>query len=128
MSNNKPNLIYVMCDELRQQALGFMDKDPVYTPNLDAFAQEGLVLTDAVSNYPVCSPYRGMLFTGKYPFSTGIVANCNSNTVRYGNYLKKNEICFSDILEDIGYYNGYIGKWQCDVFLTEKVRHDCKVA
>ena len=74
---NQPNLVFVCPDEFRQQAIGFMGQDPVITPNLDRFASESLVFTHAARNYPVCSPYRGMLFPGKYPLSNHVVANCN---------------------------------------------------
>ena len=63
---NRPNLVFVFPDEFRSQAVGFANQDPVITPNLDAFAKESLVFSDAVSNRPVCSPYRAMLFSGKW--------------------------------------------------------------
>jgi uncharacterized sulfatase len=56
--SERPNLVYVFPDEFRMQATGFMAQDPVITPNMDRFASEGVVFTHAVSNYPVCSPYR----------------------------------------------------------------------
>jgi len=49
-SPKPPNLIFVFPDQMRGQAMGFMKQDPVITPNLDRFAQESLVLTNAVSN------------------------------------------------------------------------------
>lgn len=109
-----PNLIYFFPDQWRQQALGFMNADPVITPNLDQFSQESLVLENAISNFPLCSPYRGMLLTGKYPYSNGVIANCNSNRNTYGVYLKKDERCISDVLFENGYDTGYIGKWHLD--------------
>ncbi len=63
----RPNLVFVFPDQMRGQALAFLNEDPVITPNLDAFAKDSLVLPQAVSNYPVCSPYRAMLMTGKWP-------------------------------------------------------------
>ncbi|MDP6040842.1 MAG: sulfatase-like hydrolase/transferase, partial [Candidatus Latescibacteria bacterium] len=84
-----PNLIFVFPDEYRKQAMGFMNEDPVLTPHIDRFASEGLVLTDAVSNRPVCSPYRAMLFSGQYPHANGVLGNVNSTTVQYENYLQE---------------------------------------
>lgn len=75
--DTKPNLIYVFPDALRRHALGFMQQDPVITPVLDAFAQESIVLTNACSAYPVCSPYRASLMTGQYPITTGFYSNCH---------------------------------------------------
>lgn len=66
----KPNILYIFCDQFRRQAIGYMKEDPVVTPNLDRFAGEAVVFKEAVSTYPVCSPYRGILFTGMYPHET----------------------------------------------------------
>ena len=99
---------------MRQHAVGFAGQDPVITPNLDAFAAEGLALTNSVSNRPVCSPYRAMLLTGMYPHSNGVLTNCNSNTVSHRNYLRADDRCLSDVLHDHEYSQGYIGKWHLD--------------
>ncbi len=113
-SPKPPNLVFVFPDQMRGQALGFMKQDPVITPNLDRFAGESLVLTGAVSNYPVCSPYRAMLMTGKYPRSNGVQSNCNSNSAPYGCELRESDRCWSDVLKERGYCLGYIGKWHLD--------------
>ena len=109
-----PNLVFVFPDEYRKQAMGFMNQDPVLTPNIDRFAAESLVLTDAVSNRPVCSPYRAMLFTGQYPHANGVLTNVNSTTVEYENYLQESARCFSDVLHDAGYNQAYLGKLHLD--------------
>jgi len=112
--NKGPNLVFVFPDQFRRQALGFMKEDPVITPNLDRMATEGVVFTHAVSNRPICSPYRAMLMTGKYSPSTGVLWNCNSATKKWNNSLKQSDRCFSDVLHDAGYSAGYIGKWHLD--------------
>ncbi len=109
-----PNLLFVFPDQMRGQAMGFMNADPVITPHLDRFAAESLVLTQAVSNYPVCSPYRAMLMTGKYPHSNKVLSNCNSRSAPYGCQLQAADRCWSDVLKDRGYSLGYIGKWHLD--------------
>jgi arylsulfatase A-like enzyme len=106
-----PNLVFMFPDQFRRQAIGFMKEDPVITPHLDEFAAQSLVLTDAVSSYPVCSPFRAQLFTGKYPISNGVTTNCNSSS---DVMLKQSERCLSDILCDSGYSLGYLGKWHLD--------------
>ncbi len=80
----RPNLVFVFPDQMRGQALAFLNEDPVITPNLDAFAKDSLVLPQAVSNYPVCSPYRAMLMTGKWPHANNVLSNCTSNTEPFG--------------------------------------------
>ena len=109
-----PNLLFVFPDEMRRQAVGAMDADPVITPNLDRLAAEGLVLTNAVSNFPVCSPYRAMLMTGQYPFSNRVIQNCHSAPFAKTSYLRKEDRCLSDVLHDAGYSLGYIGKWHLE--------------
>ncbi len=110
----RPNVIYVVPDEFRQSSMGFLKCDPVITPNIDRFAQEGLVLENAVSSFPVCSPYRGQLFTGLYPYSNGVIGNCNSTTAACGVYLPRNRTCLPDVFSQAGYDCGYIGKWHLD--------------
>ena len=109
-----PNLVFVFPDQMRGQAMGFMKEDPVITPNLDQFAAESLVLTNAVSNYPVCSPYRAMLMTGKYPHANGVLSNCNSGSAPFDCELRRTDRCWSDVLKDRGYSLAYIGKWHLD--------------
>ena len=107
----RPNLVFVFPDQFRRQAIGCMGQDPVITPRLDRFASESMVLTDAFSSYPVCSPFRAMLFTGKYPISNGVTTNCNSAS---DVMLRQDQRCFTDILGDAGYSVGYLGKWHLD--------------
>ena len=110
--NTQPNLLFIFPDQLRVQALGFLKEDPTITPNIDKFASESLFFENAVSNWPLCSPYRGMLMTGRWPYSTGITTNCNSSRPEV--YLKDEEVAFTDVLAKEGYDVGYIGKWHLD--------------
>jgi len=110
----RPNLVFVFPDQMRGQALGFLKEDPVLTPHLDRFARQSLVLPQAVSTYPVCSPCRAMLLTGKYPHANKVLANCNSKSAAYGYELQESDRCWSDVLKDQGYSLGYIGKWHLD--------------
>jgi len=114
MRQSTPNLVFIFPDQFRQMAIGSMGQDPVVTPNLDRLASEGLVLTHAVSNFPLCSPYRAMLLTGKFPFGNGVISNCNSWASQYEVFLKEDDACFSDLLNQAGYSTGYIGKWHLD--------------
>jgi arylsulfatase A-like enzyme len=109
-----PNLVYVFPDQMRGQALGFLGEEPVLTPVLDRFAKESVYFSQAASNYPLCSPYRGMLWTGKYPLTNGITENATSLARAFGCELKADEVCLSDLLKKRGYSLGYIGKWHLD--------------
>ncbi len=112
--SNRYNLVYVFPDQMRGQAMGFLKEEPVITPNLDKFSAESLVLPNAVSNYPVCSPYRGMFMTGKYPHANRVLSNCNTSSAPYDCRLQQSDRCWSDILKDRGYSLGYIGKWHLE--------------
>ena len=123
----KPNLVYVFPDQLRKQAMAFWDTpefkgairtkaDPVITPNIDKLAHEAVVITRAVSNFPLCSPHRGSLMTGMYPGSSGVPLNCNAT--RPISSLRTDLTGFSDVLKKGGYALGYIGKWHLDYPLS----------
>ena len=109
-----PNLVFIMADQWRGTALGCLGMEPVRTPHLDRLASEGLHFTDAVSSYPVSSPARGMLMTGRYPLGSRVTGNCNSDTAPYGVELPTESRCWSDVLSEHGYALGYIGKWHLD--------------
>ena len=108
---SRPNLLVVLADQFRAAAMGCMGQDPTHTPALDRLAREGRVCTDAVSTYPVCSPARAMLLTGRYPWSNGVPFNVNSETATRGVGLLASARCWSDVLSEEGYRLGYIGKW-----------------
>lgn len=86
-TQGSPNVLFIFPDQMRRYSAGYWSKapysrhvvgeaDPVVTPNIDRLAERGVVLTQAVANYPLCSPYRGMLLTGCYPERSGIWNNC----------------------------------------------------
>jgi len=99
----RPNLLYVFADQMRSQAMGCSGNDQVITPNLDRLAGQGMRLTNAISMFPVCCPYRAMLQTGKFPLSNAMVTN--------GPALPEDELCIAEVLKQQGYQTGYIGKW-----------------
>lgn len=106
----KPNLLFIFPDQWRNAALGINNEDPVLTPNLDQLAKEGILFSNAISNYPLCSPFRGMLMTGKLPYNNMVLTNANSRRHQYNNSWQKDDISFSDVLVNNGYDAGYVGK------------------
>ncbi|NQU43333.1 sulfatase [bacterium] len=108
----RPNLLFVLADQFRRQALGFLSEDPIRTPNFDRFAAQGQHFPHAISARPVCTPFRAMLMTGRFPLSTGMVSNCQSGLDLE---LDANEICFSDVLKQNDYQTNYIGKWHLEM-------------
>ena len=114
VSQKQPNLLIIMADQWRAQATGFDGKEAVKTPYLDKYAKESLVLSQMVSNYPVCSPARAMLMTGQWPIKNKVYSNVNSASAPFGVELQEAAVTWSDILKKNGYSNGYIGKWHVD--------------
>lgn len=110
----RPNLLVVMADQFRGNAMGFRGVESVKTPNFDKFAKQAVVFNQAVSGYPVSSPARGMFLSGAYPHSNGVIANCQSQTATQDVELKEDMVCWSDVLRSEGYNTAYIGKWHLD--------------
>lgn len=115
----QPNVVIVFPDQFRAHAMGFMKEDKVFTPNLDAFAAQSHTFTQAISTYPVCSPFRGMLMSGAYPLQNGAYNNCTSSEegIRKKTTpieMHKEMVCWSDVLAKTGYDQYYIGKWHLD--------------
>lgn len=102
-SRRKPNVIYVFADQLRAQTLGCYGDKQVKTPNIDRLAADGARFTNAISTWPVCSPYRAMLLTGRYPMSNGVVYN------EYPVWDGQDSVATA--FRAAGYDTGYIGKW-----------------
>lgn len=111
---SSPNLVFVFPDQMRGQAMGFIGEEKVLTPELDRFASESVHFTQAVANYPVCSPTRAMLMTGQYPIKNKVITNCTSKSAQFGCELQETAHCWSDVLKEQGYSLGYIGKWHLD--------------
>ena len=94
-AKKQPNVVVVLVDQWRGQAMGFLHKEKVLTPNLDTLARGGLALTQMVSNFPLCSPARAMLMTGNYPIKTKVYTNVNSLSAPYGIELPASTTCWS---------------------------------
>lgn len=119
MVGQAPNVIYVFPDQMRNHAMGFwndvefrdsvnFEGDPVVTPNLNAFARQSRVLTSCQSNFPLSSPHRGMLLTGRFSQNSGVSTNCVAN--RPLSDLRDDIDGIGDIFRKAGYDCGYIGK------------------
>lgn len=109
----KTNLLYVFADQWRYHAMGYLNMDQTVTPNIDPFAASSLRFTNAYSTFPLCSPHRASLMTGKYPFNVGMWTNCKVG-LEEKIMLKPQETCIGNVLKENGYQTGYIGKWHLD--------------
>jgi arylsulfatase A-like enzyme len=101
--SKKPNVIFVWADQLGYRFTGFGGHKLVATPNLDKFAAQGANFTSAISNTPVCGPFRACALTGRYGHASGVISNSSR--------LPEAEKVFAEILKDQGYVTGYVGKW-----------------
>lgn len=109
---SKKNLLYIFADQWQYRARGCKDSF-IQTPNFDRFTNNNYEFTNAISTYPLCSPHRAALMTGKYPLSCGFWTNCKYG-LSISPTLSPQEITISDILSENGYNCGYIGKWHLD--------------
>ncbi len=116
--DQKPNVLIIFPDQLRRYSAGYWQDDaykdhvigspdPVTTPSIDKLARNGVVFTNAISNFPLCSPYRGMLLTGQYPEQNGIWGNCK-NGRPHG--LNDEIMTLTDYFFDADYNTAYFGK------------------
>ena len=101
-----PNVVFILTDEWRGQALGCMGNPDVRTPHLDRLASEGVLMRNTLANTPVCCPARSVMLTGTYTSRTGMVAN----DLR----LDESKITLGDLFSRAGYRTGYVGKWHLD--------------
>jgi len=114
----RPNVLILYPDQLRRYSAGFWSHgnyknhvlgtpDPVVTPNMDKLAKNGVVFTRAVSNFPLCSPARGMLLSGMYPEQNGIWNNCRKDREES---LHDDIPIITDLFFKAGYNTSYFGK------------------
>jgi len=99
----RPNLLFVLVDQMRHVAMGCAGNEQVRTPNLDRLAADGAIFNNAVSNISVCTPARACILTGRYPIAHTVLTN---------NSMLPNDMpTMGKILKETGYSTGHIGKW-----------------
>ena len=101
-----PNIVYIFADQMRAHVLGCYGNKIVPTPNFDAMAAAGTAFDNAVSTWPVCSPYRAMLLTGMHPMANGTVTNDTG--------MRDGIPTIAKACKAQGYATGYIGKWHLE--------------
>ena len=109
---SKPNIVYIMVDDMGFADAGFNGSKEIKTPNLDALAKQGAVL-DAFYVQPSCSPTRAALLTGRYPTHTGVFTIFGPKE-RAG--LPLAERTLADALRAAGYTTAICGKWHLGDF------------
>ncbi len=107
-SENKPNVIFILADDLGYSELNCFGNHFNETPNIDKLAATGLRFTNAYASAPVCSPFRASLMTGQHPARIGITDYLRPHEDKH---LSEDLTTIADVFKAEGYQTGMIGKW-----------------
>ena len=105
--SKRPNIVYVILDELGYFELSCMGNQYLATPNIDRIAAEGMRFTQALAGAPVCAPTRSVLMTGQHTGHTTVRTNPG------GVPLREDDVTIAQVLKQAGYATGGFGKWGC---------------
>jgi arylsulfatase A-like enzyme len=103
----RPNVVYIMSDELAYYELSCMGNPYLKTPNIDRLAAEGVRFTQGLAGDSVCAPTRCCLMTGKHSGHTSVRKNDG------GTPMRADEQTIASLLKSVGYATGGFGKWGC---------------
>jgi arylsulfatase A-like enzyme len=101
---NRPNIIYILADDLGYGDLGCYGQETIKTPNIDKLAEEGMRFTDHYAGSTVCAPSRCCLMTGYHTGHALVRGNARVP-------LRPSDVTVAELLKDAGYSTGIIGKW-----------------
>jgi arylsulfatase A len=101
----KPNIIFILADDLGIGNISCYGSDQFKTPNIDKLASTGMRFTHGYTA-PLCGPSRALILTGRQPFRTG-----TTNQDRVGKLEPSKEICLPSVLKTAGYTSLMVGKW-----------------
>ena len=121
----RPNIIYIMCDDMGYGDLGCYGQPYISTPNIDRMAREGMRFTQAYAGAPVSAPSRACMMTGQHSGHTEVRGNkeywADSKPVFYGRNrdysvvgqhpYDPRHVILPEIMKDNGYRTGMFGKW-----------------
>jgi len=100
--SSRPNMLVIMCDQLRADQLGCYGNTVVRTPHLDHLASRSTQFDHFYVNNPLCQPNRATLMTGQMPSVNGVRQN--------GIPLSLQSVTYAEVLRQQGYQTGYVGK------------------
>lgn len=101
----KPNVIFILADDMGFGDLGFFGNPDVKTPVLDEMAKDSICMTQHYTAAPVCAPARAALLTGKYPYRTG------QDMSRIWRGISPKMKTIANYFDEAGYATGLVGKW-----------------
>ena len=136
VKEQKPNIIYILADDLGYGELGVYGQKKIKTPNIDALAASGILFTQHYAGAPVCAPSRYMLMTGKHSGHARIRGNdewaergdvwnfekaVNDPNLEGQRPILNSTVTLGEILQDAGYKTAIVGKWGLGAPLTEGI-------
>lgn len=106
----KPNIIYILADDMGVSDLGCYGQQLIKTPNIDKMASEGMLFTQHYAGSTVCAPSRGTLMTGMHTGHGYVKGNFAMESE--GNLpLPEETVTVAELLKSAGYKTGVMGKW-----------------
>ena len=119
-ADEKPNILFIMADDLGWMDLACQGNRLVETPHIDRLASQGMRLTDAYAAAPVCSPTRAAVLTGLAPARIGLTTHLpgrffpqdqRPQPAPLVSQLAARYVTIAERLREAGYANGFFGKW-----------------
>jgi arylsulfatase A-like enzyme len=131
---SKPNIIFILIDDMGYKDLSCYNSSFYETPNIDSLAREGMLFTDGYASCPVCSPTRASIMTGKYPANVGITDWIDHSKeyhpahgilidAPYIDHLPLEEISLARSLSEQDYQTWHVGKWHLGTELYYPEHH-----
>ena len=115
---DRPNILFIMVDDLGKDWVSCYGGDRIQTPNIDALATGGMKFHNAWS-MPQCTPSRVSLLTGRYPWKTGWTNHWDVPRWGVGYFDWRRYTTFASVLRNQGYRTAIAGKWQINDFRLE---------
>lgn len=107
---SRPNLIWIMADDLGYGDLGCYGQKVIRTPHLDRMAREGIRFTQFYAGATVCAPSRSVLMTGQHQGRTRVRGNAGRRNP-LAQALRPDDMTVAKVLQEAGYATALIGKW-----------------
>jgi N-acetylglucosamine-6-sulfatase len=116
----RPNIVFILADDLRYDALGCTGNPHVRTPHIDRLAAEGLLFKNFFVATPLCSPSRASFLTGLYPHAHRVINNDKLGL----DVISHTLYTFPRMLREAGYETAFIGKWHMGLDDTRRPGFD----